>query len=334
MSRRSESWFTDIWYRRRRAPLWLLPASALFILLSGLRRLLYAAGLLRVQRLDVPVLVVGNIAVGGTGKTPFTLYLVRTLQALGRRPGVILRGYGGTAATAGRVTADSDPVLCGDEAVLLARRAGCPVFIGRDRVAAARLLREHEAVDCIVSDDGLQHYRLGRDLEIAVVDGSRGLGNGARLPAGPLREPPGRLRTVDLLVVNGDGYRHEAALRMRLQPDDLVALDGSRSTGLAGFRGRRVHAVAGIGNPQRFFDTLHAAGIGVIPHPLPDHAVFEAGTLEFGDTLPVIMTEKDAVKCRHLARPDYWYLAVNAEFAPDDARRIRERLQRLFAGRR
>lgn len=286
-------------------------------------------------QLPVPVIVIGNLTVGGTGKTPLTLWFVEELRALGWRPGVISRGYGGRSPVYPlRVGPATDPGLCGDEPALIAQRSNVPLAVAPDRVAAAQMLLDKGEVDILIADDGLQHYRLARDLEVCVVDGARGLGNGARLPAGPLREPPSRLAEVDLVVINGRLRKPLPAtpavpVSMRLETGLVRALSGDVQRPLSGFAGRRVHAVAGIGNPQRFFDTLSAAGIEVIPHALPDHHRFAEVDLAFGDGLPVLMTEKDAVKCAGFALPALWIVPADAAIAPDDAARVRQLLAKL-----
>ncbi len=296
----------------------LLPLAGLFAGLAAARRAAYRRGWKASVRLPVPVVVVGNISVGGTGKTPLLLALAEGLRAAGRRPGIVSRGYGGNSARWPReVPADGNPFELGDEPVLLAARARCPVWAGPDRVAAARaLLAAHPDIDLILSDDGLQHYRLGRTLEIAVVDGCRRLGNGWPLPAGPLREPPSRLRTVDFVVVNG-GSPGPGELGMRLAGELAWRLDGEGAARpLADFG--PVHAVAGIGDPGRFFAGLEAHGLAVCRHPFPDHHAYVAAELGFAGEAPVLMTEKDAVKCRRLGlRGDrWWVLPVRAEPEP------------------
>lgn len=301
------------WYRTTPLTLLLLPLSWLFCAVALGRRWAYHTGLLKIQRLPVPVIVVGNISVGGTGKTPMVAWLVALLRKEGYRPGIISRGYGGGAAHwPQQVRPDSDPAMVGDEAVLLARRCRCPMAVGPDRPAAARALLEHADCDIIISDDGLQHYRLGRDVEIAVVDGVRRFGNGHCLPAGPLREPVRRLRTVDVVIANGTAGPREYA--MKLQPASLRNLQQAEKTRpLKQFAGQRVHAVAGIGNPRRFFELLTSHGVEVIEHPFADHYPFRAGDIDFGDELPVLMTEKDAVKCQAFAKAHHWYLPVDAQ---------------------
>jgi tetraacyldisaccharide 4'-kinase len=316
--------------------------SGMFGAIVAMRTAAYRSGLLTARRAAAPVIVVGNLTVGGTGKTPLVIWLVQQLQAMGRRPGIVLRGYGGTRTRGGSpllVADDSDPAQVGDEALLLRLRAQVPVVACPDRVRAAqRLLRE--AVDVIVCDDGLQHLRLARDFEIAVIDGARGVGNGYLLPAGPLREPVSRLERIDCVIFNGGYESGEASLRlspvqqaltMRLRGDALLPLTGQGpALPVAQLAGRAVHAVAGIGNPARFFRLLQAAGLRVIEHAFPDHHRFDPGDLSFGDDLPVLMTEKDAVKCRRFAVADRWYLPVTVEFADEQAAVLLKRLSVLL----
>jgi tetraacyldisaccharide 4'-kinase len=281
---------------------------------------------MRVARCGRPVIVVGNLSVGGTGKTPLVVWLAACLGKRGYRPGIATRGYGGEARDwPQEVWADSDPVMVGDEPVLLARRVRCPVMAGPDRSRSARILVDRHGCDVVVCDDGLQHLALHRDIEIAVVDGLRGLGNGRLLPAGPLREPVSRLGSIDLLVVNGEEGR--AALPdlpadwivypMRCRALSLCPLQGGDEVPATAWRGQAAHAVAGIGHPERFFATLKALGIAAIRHPFPDHHRFSPGDIAFGDGLPVIMTEKDAVKCRRYAGPEHWYLPIASELPPE-----------------
>lgn len=319
----------SLWYRPAPAPAALMPLAALY---GRIADALAARRKAAAVKLPVPVIVIGNISVGGTGKTPLTLWCIDLLRELGWCPGVISRGYGGRAPCYPlRVTAATDPRHCGDEPALIARCTGVPLAVAPDRVAAAQLLIDSGEVDILIADDGLQHYRLARDLEFCVIDGARGLGNGARLPAGPLREPAERLAEVDLVVINGALAVPLPALAvapvcMRLELGTARAL-GDRSTrALATFAQGRVNAVAGIGNPQRFFDALAAQGLDVIPHPLPDHHCYAEVELAFGDGLPVLMTEKDAVKCTGFALPNLWSVAARATLDPADAARVRELL--------
>lgn len=304
------AWLERRWYGGI-APAW--PLRVLARIHAGVVRRRRAAFLARgPARVGVPVIVVGNLAVGGAGKTPLVIALVQALRERGWRPGVIARGYGGTAIGPERVTADSDPRRVGDEPCLVAHRTGAPVAIARKRPAAARLLVESHEVDVLVADDGLQHYALARDLEIAVIDARRRYGNGALLPAGPLREPPSRAADCDYRVLNGGEARADE-VPMRLLLGEAVALDGSGTSPLSTFAGRRVHALAGIGDPRRFFEALQAQGIDVVPHPFPDHHAYRPADLAFKEPLPVLMTEKDAVKCRAFAAPGRYAVPVDAD---------------------
>ncbi|MFA5626810.1 MAG: tetraacyldisaccharide 4'-kinase [Thiohalomonadaceae bacterium] len=302
------------WYSINPIALLLLPLAGLFCLLAMLRRQAYRQGWWRSVRMPVPVIVVGNITAGGSGKTPLVIWLAEWLQANGWRPGIVSRGYGGLAAHWPQpVRADSDPRLVGDEPVLTVQRTACPMMVGPDRVAAARaLLQEHDC-NIIISDDGMQHYCLQRDIEIAVLDGSRRLGNGFCLPAGPLREPASRLAEVDLRVANG--VAKECEQQMLLQPQVVQRLHDGDSQSLEFFRGQTVHAVAGIGNPARFFQLLREHGIEVIEHAFPDHYRYSVADLQFADDLPVLMTEKDGVKCRVFADDRCWAVTVTAQLA-------------------
>lgn len=300
--------------------LWLLsPLSVLFLLLSSMRRRAFSAGIFPSWRAAVPVIVVGNITVGGTGKTPLVVALVERLKQAGYRPGIASRGYGGKPPfTPYSVGPEATAGICGDEPLLLARRTGVPVVVDSDRAAAGRCLVERHRCDVLVTDDGLQHYGLQRDIEIVVIDSERGLGNGMVLPVGPLREPAARLRNVDFVVANGGagvaGLPGLAVTAMTLRATSLVNVHTSRELAVGEWSGgQRVHAVAGIGHPQRFFDSLEQLGFTVIPHPFGDHHHFVPGDIAFNDDLPVLMTEKDAVKCRQGVEDDrYWFLSVDA----------------------
>ncbi|HEX4895043.1 MAG TPA: tetraacyldisaccharide 4'-kinase [Solimonas sp.] len=329
------SWLERRWYSAEPPPAWLLPLSRLFGRIAAARRARLAPAA-RSAPLGVPVIVVGNISLGGTGKTPFTLWLIEQLRAEGWSPGVISRGYGGRAPRyPHRVSASDAASVCGDEPLLLARRAGVPVMVDPDRRRGAAALLADGGVDILVADDGLQHYRLPRDLEICVVDGRRGLGNGALLPAGPLREPVSRLGEVDLLVVNGGDWQPPASLKVPQLHMQLAVREawplaiGGPPVPLERWRGRPVHAVAGIGHPQRFFDSLAALGLEVIPHPFADHHAFAAADLQFGDELPVLMTEKDAVKCATFAPPQAWQVPATVSVDPAATAAMRQSLQTL-----
>jgi tetraacyldisaccharide 4'-kinase len=299
------------WYRRG-AIAWLLwPVSLVFCVLVLARRFLFWVRVLKSTHPGIPVIVVGNITVGGSGKTPLVLWLAEFLKSKSWSPAIVSRGYGGRSETPHAATVASDPAEVGDEPILLARRSGCPVWVGAHRVETIAALRAaNPGVDVVILDDGLQHYALRRDLEIAVLD-ARGVGNGFLLPAGPLREPAWRLATVDCVVTNG--FRREKTFSMNLDGEVAHRMTDARDRQpLKAFAGQSVHAVAGIGDPQRFFAHLAAAGIKVQPHPFPDHHPFTPQDLDFGDERPVLMTEKDAVKLRHAARPGWWVLPVTA----------------------
>jgi len=324
-----EAWLQRIWYGGRTAPWWLRALSPVFGLIVRARRALYARGWCRTVRLAVPVIVVGNINVGGTGKTPLVIWLAGRLAALGLPVAVVSRGYGRRGRRdVVRLLAGSSADEVGDEPLVIARRAQCPVYVGSDRVRAAQAAIAGGAA-VVIADDGLQHLRLARDAEVALADTQRGFGNGALLPAGPLRELPTRLDTVSALVWSVESFGPAAGerweqlerpgFRMLLAGSELRAVGASgRSCELASLAGERVHAVAGIGNPRRLFAALRAAGLQPIEHPFPDHHRYRAADLQFADHLPVIMTEKDAVKCQSFAPANGWYLPVTAHFAPAD----------------
>ena len=345
-------WFTP---KRALAPsnklllLLLCPLSWVFSALVCVRRLLYRTGIFASVRVSVPVIVVGNITVGGSGKTPLVLWVVNELKARGWQPGIISRGYGGTlkgGETVSAVSANSTADEVGDEPLQLFRQSGAPVFVGRDRVAAARaLLHAHPACTILVSDDGLQHYRLQRSFEIVVFD-ARGAGNANLLPAGPLREPLSRLKSADALVFNlsGESEKSEESEKSSLkfltlpafsslqmtsaikdQPQFAMTLHGERffklsnravSCSAAELRGKNLIAVAGIGDPQRFFSQLDLLGLQFSAHPFPDHHRYsQADFSSFGDGI-LVMTEKDAVKCANLTLNQAWVLPVEANCAP------------------
>ncbi len=315
-----QAWFNRIWYGKRPPPLWLIPLSFAYAAAAALRRLLYRRGFGISIRLPSPVVVVGNLTVGGTGKTPLVIWLAARLVAAGRRPGIVTRGYRGTAASARLIDASDDPAIVGDEPLLLARRTGLPVAIGRERPAAARLLID-AGCDVILSDDGLQHAALARNCEIAVLDGVRRFGNGRLLPAGPLRETPLRLASVDAVVVNG-GTPAAGEFAMRLVAASAVNLRDGAVKPLGEFAGAAVHAVAGIADPERFFAMLRERGIILTTHALDDHARIAARDIRFADDKPVLMTEKDAVKCTGLADDRHWYVPVDAGFGEADAKAL------------
>jgi len=324
------TWLEHRWYSNAPPPWWLRPFAALFRSLAASRRARQTRSALK-KKLPLPVIVVGNISVGGTGKTPFVIWLVERLREWGYRPGVISRGYRGRARHYPlRVTEKTDPRECGDEPAILFRRLGCPVVVAPNRMKAAKMLVDIKECDIIVTDDGLQHYQLARDVEICVVDGQRGLGNGAVLPAGPLREPPERLSEVDLVVVNSGPFRPPTPrwIMMHMATERAISMANGQSLPLSRWSGQQVHAVAGLGNPDRFFRHLEDMGIKVTPHPFPDHYRFKAKQLRFKDPWSVLMTEKDAVKCRGKPEPRLWYVQASAHIGPGATTLVRELLRR------
>lgn len=317
-----ERWLLRRWYGGVAPGPGLRLLSLAYAGLVRLRGGLYRRGLLRVHRLRAPVIVVGNLVAGGSGKTPLTIALARGLAAQGWRPGIVSRGYGRQSREPVRVTPSLPPELCGDEPLLIARQTGLPVFVDSDRVAAGKRLLA-EGCNLIIADDGLQHRRLGRDIEIEVLDGERRHGNGHLLPAGPLRERAGR--RVDLRVVNG-GEAGEGEWPMRLVLGDALPLEGGLARPLAGFDGATVHAVAGIGNPGRFFAALRERGLRVVEHAFPDHHAYQAADLRFTPDAPLLMTEKDAVKCVDFTLRQAYAVPVRAELPPALFAVLHERL--------
>ncbi|HAF44874.1 MAG: tetraacyldisaccharide 4'-kinase [Sideroxydans sp. GWF2_59_14] len=308
------------WYRLSPLHLLLYPLSLLFGALSALRRFLYRSGILASVKLPVPVVIIGNISVGGTGKTPLTLWLAQQLLDNGWHPGIVSRGYtkdGKQRSIPHEVSIEDAADLVGDEPLLMAQRALCPVWIGRNRPAAAQaLLAAHPECDIILSDDGLQHYRLQRSAEIVVVDGARRFGNGLLLPAGPLREPVSRLHKADAVVVNG-GETHGDEFAMQLAGTSFYnLLNPERVVTAAEFAKLRLDAIAGIGHPQRFFTQLERLGLNAQPHPFPDHHRYTPSDIAFDDADAILMTEKDAVKCTAFATERCWVLRVDAQVSP------------------
>lgn len=312
------------WYNKARWPLLLYPLSLLYAAVVALRRLAYQVGWLRQHQVGVPVIVVGNISVGGTGKTPLVISLVKHLKNAGWRPGIVSRGYGGRAQTWPQsVTVLSDPFEVGDEPVLLAMNTDCPVAVAPDRVAAAKSLVAR-GVDIIVADDGLQHYALARDVEIAVRDGERGYGNGMLLPAGPLRESLHRLREVDLEWVNGNEGN------FALHAGDVCSVNAEATARpLSDFTAGIIHAVAGIGYPQRFFNMLRAQGLEIVEHEFPDHYRYRSQDIVFKDEYEIMMTAKDAVKCRKFAGTKHWYVPVHAEIGAQALQQLDKLMKNL-----
>ena len=303
------------WYDGHPGLVLLRPLEWLYRQVAQRRRQRFLQGTSPGYRAPVPLIVVGNITVGGTGKTPMILWLIEHCRARGLRVGVISRGYGARPPQfPWRVEAGQGAEVAGDEPLLIVQRSGVPLMIDPDRSAAARALLAAEPLDLLLSDDGLQHYRLARDLELVLIDGVRGLGNRRCLPAGPLREPPERLDSVDAVLRNGAAEDDETGYAFQLEPTALVNLRSGERVCLGHFpAGQVLHAVAGIGNPQRFFATLEALHWRPIPHAFADHAEYSAELLNFSPDLPLVMTEKDAVKCRAFAAANWWYVAVDAQ---------------------
>ena len=323
-------WARDLnalWYDPARRPHAVLRVlSGMYGLLMRLRSELYRLRWIRRHRVALPVIVVGNLSVGGTGKTPLTLGLIDALRQRGWRPGVISRGYGGSARGPLRVRENTPASVCGDEPKLIAERSSAPLAVARRRHEAARLLQASTEVDVLIADDGLQHLALERDVELLVIDGQRRFGNQLLLPAGPLREPLLRLQQVDWRICNGgEAQDDEVAMRLRLG-EPRALLDSQRRVAYAR---QRVHAVAGIGDPSRFFASLHRMGIEIIAHPFADHHVYRPDDLAFADELPVWMTEKDAVKCTAFAQAHWYAVPVDAELPAHFIEQLDQRLRSL-----
>lgn len=324
----------EAWYRGHPALVLLRPLEWLYRRVVRHRRQRFLLGRSNSYRAPVPVLVVGNITVGGTGKTPLILFLIDYCRARGLKVGVVSRGYGARPVhLPWRVRAQDSAEQAGDEPLLIVQRTGVPLMIDPDRARAVQALLAQEQLDLILCDDGLQHYRLQRDLELVLIDAARGLGNGRCLPAGPLREPAERLAEVDAVLFNGAGADQAEGFGFTLQPGALVNLLSGERVGLDHFPpGQCLHAVAGIGNPQRFFNTLEALNWRPVPHAFADHASYDVAQLSFEPALPVLMTEKDAVKCRAFAAADWWYLTVDVVPTPAFIAWLDTELARLIPG--
>ncbi|WP_330926134.1 tetraacyldisaccharide 4'-kinase [Candidatus Sororendozoicomonas aggregata] len=320
----------NAWYGEGNWTRYLSPFSAIFASLARWRKDHYQTK--RCWKPPVPVIVVGNITVGGTGKTPVVTTLARYLAQQGYQPGVVSRGFGSRGADYPvDVTALSSPGVVGDEPVMLATQCDCPVVVDPDRVRGAKHLCEVHQCTVIITDDGLQHYNLRRHIELVVVDGARMLGNGLCLPGGPLREPAERLKSVDFVLINGDPVADPGVhyTSFHLVPAPLEPVSGRVKQMNTRPQSCKVHAVAGIGNPQRFFKMLSALGFDVIPHPFPDHHWFTESDITFSDSLPVIMTAKDAVKCQGFADTNHWYLPVITDIPSRELERIARRVQQV-----
>ncbi|MGD9153007.1 MAG: tetraacyldisaccharide 4'-kinase [Gammaproteobacteria bacterium] len=310
-----------IWYRHSILSYLLLPLSWLFWLIIIIRRWLYQKKIKTICHFPVPIIIVGNITVGGTGKTPFVIWLANLLVQQGFRPGIVSRGYKAQNLREPRlITSTSKVTESGDEPLIIARHTNCPIAIAPNRCKAVKLLIEQYNCDIIISDDGLQHYALARDIEIAIVDGQHKFGNGFLLPAGPLREPISRLKSVSFIIYN--------TIDMHLRPAVMLAAvnDSKQHLNIKEILDQTIHAVAGIGNPQRFFATLRNLGLQIIEHPFPDHHNFKPKDIDFGQDTLVIMTEKDAVKCAQFSDQRHWFLPVNAELEQDFTNNLLSRI--------
>lgn len=330
----SKEYIENIWYTKQPLGLILLPLSWLYTLIIILRRLAYQSGLIAVNQIDAPVIIVGNISVGGTGKTPLVIWLAEYFKSKGLKPGIISRGYGGKfSGKTQQVRPDSNPLLVGDEPVLIAKRTNCPVAIAVQRRRAAEELILHCDCNLILCDDGMQHYSLGRDIEIAVIDGQRRFGNGHCLPAGPLREPKSRLKSVDFVVSKYIAGRHE--YKMEYSYGDLVSLtDPTRTIPVSSLNGQSVHAIAGIGNSNRYYSYLRNQKLQIITHEFPDHYPFTEEDVKFNDGLQVVMTEKDAVKCVDFATEHHWYLPITATLPESFTIRLEALMKDIINGQK
>ncbi|MGZ4981270.1 MAG: tetraacyldisaccharide 4'-kinase [Methylobacter sp.] len=312
MKKTLSRWLVDIWYKDPFIGVWLMPLGFVFSDFVKFRKFLYRIGVLKKHTLPVPVIVIGNITVGGTGKTPLIIWLAELLKSEGFKPGMISRGYGGQAEVWPQwVDVHSTAEQVGDEALLIAKQTSCPMAVSPIRADAAKLLLEKSDCNVILSDDGLQHYALNRDIEIAVIDGERRFGNGYCLPAGPLREPIERLQSVNFVVVNGEKYE-DNEFSMQITGNTAVNLANGAQKPLQEFSATSCHALAGIGNPDRFFKLLESAGLRCKTHSFSDHYKFRQNDILFPGSEAVLMTEKDAVKCMEFADDQHWYIPVNA----------------------
>lgn len=320
--------FAQYWYRPRLHWLsWLLlPFAKLFGLIITCRKQLYRCNILKIAHFPVPVIVVGNITVGGTGKTPLVIWLTDFLRQNGYRPGIVSRGVGGKKHLQPHQVQQTDaPQIVGDEALLLLEEAQCPVVICKSRKLAVQQLLTNNNCDIVISDDGLQHYSLGRAIEIAVVDGLRKFGNKQLLPAGPLREPVSRLQQVDFIVMNGEAAPN--AFKMEVVPYAFKSLLGEHTYYLADFKYKKIHALAGIGHPQRFFNILTTYGFDLKTHIFPDHYLYQKADIQLPDQLPIVMTAKDAIKCKAFADERHWYLQVKLNMPVDFAQALLRKIQ-------
>ena len=324
----SSSMVVDAWYNKSLWLYLLTPFSLIYSFVASRRRRKFLSGKRNSWKPDTPIIIVGNITIGGTGKTPLVKYIANELRDLGYKPGIVSRGYGGNYSGTHEVNSTSTYKETGDEAQILSK-LNLPFYLDRNRPRAVKSLVENNDCDVVIADDGLQHYQLGRDIEIVVIDGARRLGNASCFPAGPLRESSARLKSVDFIVNNG-GPTSEGENLMTISPANFVHLNSNKSYSVNSWpMHNQVHAVAGLGNPGRFFDTLTRLGFEVIRHSFPDHHKFNQKDLYFLDNLPIIMTEKDASKCKHFGNTKIWYLTIEAELPNEFIAEIDKKLKSI-----
>ena len=308
----SRSFVVDSWYNKSLWLYLLYPFSLLFSYLTSRRRRKFLKNKIKSFSSNLPVIVVGNLTIGGTGKTPLVKYIASELIKRGYKPGIVSRGYGGNFKETLKVEQDTPVKQTGDEAQILSK-LNIPFYIDKNRVRAVETISKNHDCDVIISDDGLQHYNMKRDIEIAVIDGKRRFGNKLTFPAGPLRESIKRLNTVDF-VVNNSGPSEENEFLMNISPSEFVHLKSGKTYGIEDWpMHKQIHAVAGLGNPSRFFDLLEKLGFEIIRHPFPDHHNFDSSDLYYLDHLPIVMTEKDASKCKEFDNNKIWYLKIEAD---------------------
>ena len=326
--------FNRIWYENHPASYFLLPASWLYSLVVKLRNILYASGFFETHYVSVPVIIVGNITAGGSGKTPFVIWLSKYLSENGYTPGVISRGYGRKSnLKVQQIRHDSDPEFVGDEPILIARRTGMPVAVASDKYEAANQLVNIANCDVLICDDGLQHLAIGRNLEIAIIDGDREFGNNHLLPAGPLREPVSRLTTVDMLISKSKKYQNSHL--MNYEYGGLVQLTNpGNNISIEKFKNQEIHLVSGIANPDRFHAFFKDHHINVTKHIFPDHYNYRVEDINFDDDKPIVMTEKDAIKCAKFARDNMWYLPVKVRFDDVFHHRIKTLIREKIYGQK
>jgi tetraacyldisaccharide 4'-kinase len=323
---------TKLHYSKSLAPLFLLPLSAIYLLISFARKYLYRFNLLKSFKIQVPVIVIGNITSGGTGKTPLVIHLANELKKNGYHPGIISRGYGSKRNGVSEVNKKSDMESIGDEPILIHKHTHLPVFVAKDRVLAAKaLIKKYKKIDVILSDDGMQHYRLKRDIEILVIDGTRRFGNGYLLPAGPLREPKRKVKSVDAIVCN-EKKVIDGSYLMKYKSYFLINLKTKKKIPLNKVRLNNLHAVAGIGNPDRFFNYLKALGFVFDSSSYKDHYGFTKKDFKTMSDKNIIMTEKDAVKCEKFARDNFWYLPVVSEIDSEFTNFILNKMKNIAHG--